>query len=121
MQKNKLKKAGRMVLLVGIILCGAALSARPQRSKNLPFYDEKKLHFGFQIGLQNANLITHHAPGFVSDGDTTRYIRSLWTPGFSLGFIVNFRLADDLWALRILPNVAFYTRDVQYGYSQDAH
>lgn len=81
-------------------------------SKNLPYYDDKIFHFGFTIGLNTTRLVPKLSNQYFSN-DTISSVQSQNNPGFSLGFIVNYRLAD-YWDLRLLPTVAFYERDVTY-------
>jgi hypothetical protein len=93
--------------------------AQKSKSINLPFYDERKIHFGFQLGGMMSKLNTASSDMFVSDvQDTTAAIAftPLVSPGFSLGFIVSLRLKDDLWNLRFLPTVSFYERSMRFEY-----
>lgn len=98
------------------MLAGKQGFSQKQKTKNLPFYDEKKLHYGFQIGLHNAYYNVKHSEKFVGDGDSTVSIIPNATAGFSLGFILNFKLKDELWNLRLLPAVVFYDRKVDFQY-----
>jgi hypothetical protein len=41
-----------------------------------------------------------------------------WRPGFSLGFIVNYRIAEFL-DLRLTPTVAFYEHSLKYLYTDN--
>jgi hypothetical protein len=99
-------------------LAGVAFKASAQRTKsiNLPFYDERKIHFGFQLGGMMSKINIAGSGYFVSDADTTVAMTPLVSPGFSLGFIMSFRLKDDLWNLRFLPTVSFYERSVMFEY-----
>jgi Outer membrane protein beta-barrel domain len=115
-----IQKAFMSLLFVALLLVSGSSWAQ-RKSKNLPFYDDKFLHYGFQIGLHNANYAIQHSDFFAKNGDSTQYVTPLASPGFSLGFILNFRMKDELWALRILPSVGFYERKVLYGYPQSIH
>jgi hypothetical protein len=42
----------------------------------------------------------------------------MWSSGFSLGFIVNYRITD-LLDLRLTPQVAFYEQKVRYQYTDE--
>jgi hypothetical protein len=110
---------------IGVTLCllvaGFSLETFAQKTKsiNLPFYDERKIHFGFQLGGMMSKLNTASSGLFVADvNDTTSAVAftPLLSPGFSLGFIVSLRLKSELWNLRFLPTVSFYTREVMFEY-----
>jgi hypothetical protein len=82
-------------------------------------YDTKKIHYGFQIGLFTSNLNIRHSDFFANApeiSDSTIAIRPNRTSSFSLGFIINKSLADDLWDLRFLPKVSFYTHSMDFIY-----
>jgi hypothetical protein len=100
-------------------LCNTSFAQR-QKTKNLPFYDEKKLHYGFLIGLHQSRLhIQQYSELFANrdDLDTLKAANPLISPGFSLGIITNFRLGNELWNLRFVPNVTFYERSTKYTFN----
>ncbi|MCU0416064.1 MAG: PorT family protein [Cytophagaceae bacterium] len=88
--------------------------AQDPRWTNLPTYDDKTLHYGFSLGMNNTGFKIRESNTYFSDSLTSIYPKR--TFGFSLGFIVNLRLHDH-FDLRLLPTVAFYERSVQYSYA----
>jgi hypothetical protein len=87
--------------------------------RNNPNYDNKKLSYGFLIGLHSSAYQIKYSDEFVSpDLDSLYSVEPSWSPGFSLGFIVNLRLAE-LWDLRMTPKVAFYEHKLRYVYATD--
>ncbi len=82
-------------------------------------YDEKKMHYGFQIGLFTSNLNIMHSEHFAQGMDSTVAISPNRHVSFSLGFIVNRSLGSELWDVRLLPNVSFYAHSVNYYYDSD--
>lgn len=100
--------------------------AQDFKTINLPNSDERRLHYGFLIGLHTSGYQTKYSPAFV--GDSVRYmggiinmdsvtaIEARYKPGFSLGFILNVKLTDYV-DFRFLPQVAFYEHEVEYSYS----
>ena len=105
-----------VVILMFCWLFGADNRLFAQKAKNLPFYDDRKIHYGFQLGGFYSRLTPRHSQFFISDADTTAAIYPMGSPGFSLGVITSFRLGDELWSLRILPNVSFYERRFRFEY-----
>ena len=93
-----------LLLIGGISNVATAQNSAKSRTINMPEYDYKWLHYGFQIGLFNYGLKAK----YTDSGN--RSIRTNRNMSFSLGFITDFRLKDNLWSLRVLPNVSFYER-----------
>lgn len=54
------------------------------------------------------------SPGF----DTLHSVDAYWKPGFSLGFIVNYRLHEVL-DIRLTPKVAFYEHELRYNFTDN--
>ncbi len=92
---------------------------------NLPNSDERRLHYGFLIGIHTSGYQTKYAPTFVRDSirfreslinmDSVTAIDGRYSPGFSLGFILNVKLTDYV-DFRFVPQVAFYEHEVLYSY-----
>src|SRR5688572_14652363 len=73
-----------------------------------PNYDNRTLTYGFLIGLHSAAYqIKYHDRFSSPQFDSLYAVEPDWFPGFSLGFIVNYKLAD-LLDIRLTPTVAFY-------------
>lgn len=81
---------------------------------NLPNYDEKQFHYGFSIGINSSRFRLTHSSAFLATDSVISAIARR-SPGFSLGFIVSYRLGD-FFDLRLLPTVAFYERKVEYEF-----
>jgi hypothetical protein len=104
-----------------IVAAQAGFCQKQQRwvDKNNPNYDQRKLSYGFLIGLHTTAYQIKYADRFVThDFDTVYSIEPGWSPGFSLGFIVNYRLTD-LLDFRITPKVAFYEHTLRYRYTDE--
>lgn len=87
--------------------------------KRNPNYENKRLTYGFLIGLHSSAYQIKYADRFVTQAlDTVYAVEPRWSPGFSLGFIVNYRL-EDLWDLRLTPKVAFYEHKLRYLFTDD--
>lgn len=107
------------VILVLALMCCAFLSEAQQKTRwvrtNNPNYDQRKLSYGFLIGLHTSTFQLNYSDAFVNrpDLDTLHSVTPDWSPGFSLGFIVNYRIAD-FFDIRLTPDVAFYESKVRY-------
>jgi hypothetical protein len=112
-----LRRYKYLLYLVWLIGTYTNVSAqRTGRVLNLPNYDNRKIHYGFQIGLFNSTLNARPTETYGQLGDTVRYFQGNSNFGFSLGFILNLKLKDELWSVRFLPNVAFYENSVSLEY-----
>ncbi|MEQ8926110.1 MAG: porin family protein, partial [Fulvivirga sp.] len=81
---------------------------------NNPNYDDRFLSYGFLIGLHTTTYQLKYSDQFVSrDLDTLYSISPSWSPGFSLGFIVNMNMSEFL-DIRLLPKVSFYEHKLEY-------
>ena len=81
---------------------------------NLPNYDDRKLHYGFILALNSTRFRPDLSSTYI--GDTISSIQSPAAMGFTLGFIVNYKLTDYL-DLRLTPGVSFYERTVNYNFA----
>lgn len=85
--------------------------------ENNPNYDNRKISYGFLIGLHTTAYQLKYAEEFVNNPiySDVHAIMPPWSGGFSLGFIVNLRL-NEFTDLRLLPKVAFYEHKIEYHY-----
>lgn len=120
---NKLCLYGPKIGVLLILLLTLAQEGFSQKKRwvnlNNPQYDERKLSYGFLIGLHSTAYQIKYADRFVTQNfDTVYSVEPGWSPGFSLGFIVNYRLTD-LLDFRITPKVAFYEHTLRYRYTDE--
>ena len=113
------------ICLFALCVVGASPMAQAQQKRwvqrNNPNYDEKKLTYGFLLALHSSSYKTKYSDAFVTQKfDTVYAVNPTWTSGFTLGFIVNYRLTDYL-DLRLTPQVAFYENKVTYLYTNETH
>ena len=79
----------------------------------------RKLTYGFLIGIHSSIYQIKYSDKFVTPAlDTVSAVLPSWSSGFSLGFIVNYRLTEFL-DLRLTPEVAFYENKVRYQFTND--
>ena len=120
---NKLYLYGPKIMVLMVLLLSIAHEGFSQQkrwvNRNNPNYDERKLSYGFLIGLHTTAYQIKYADRFVTpDLDTVYSVEPGWSPGFSLGFIVNYRITD-LLDFRITPKVAFYEHTLRYLYTAE--
>ncbi len=122
--RNQLDLHRRKVLIIALLLL-SAFSAEAQKrrwaEKNNPNYDERKLTYGFLIGLHSSTYQLKYADSFADPNkfDSLHSVIPRWKQGFSLGFIVNYKL-NDVLDLRLTPKVGFYEHEVNYRYTDNS-
>jgi hypothetical protein len=117
---NLLRAKAVIILVMSLCLLNTAHGQKFKwAKKNNPNYDERKLTYGFLIGLHTSAYKIQYSDKFVTpDFDTLYAVDPEWSTGFSLGFIVNYRLTDFL-DLRLTPEVAFYEHKLKYSFTDD--
>ncbi len=96
----------RKYLLI-VFAMGLTLTAHSEG--NLPYVDDKLIHFGFSLGVNFMDF------GIVSNPDlvNTNARVSILSPGFSVGMITDLRLNRYL-NLRFTPTLHFGDRQINY-------
>ena len=104
--------------IIIILLMIAASPGYSQKTrwvkKNNPNYDDKTISYGFMIGLHTSTYQIKYSDKY-KDLNALHSITPEWSGGFSLGFIVNYKLAE-FFDLRLTPKVGFYENRLQYHY-----
>lgn len=111
----------KVIAAAVLMLCALQSEAQKTRwvEKNNPNYDNRKLTYGFLIGIHSSIYQIKYSDKFVTPAlDTVSAVLPSWSSGFSLGFIVNYRLTEFL-DLRLTPEVAFYENKVRYQFTND--
>ncbi len=105
-----------MLLLVVVTLALSSTESRAQRQKvkNLPKYDQQKIHFGFLLGLNTSTFKLTRIPEF-NQIDSLYVAEAVKQSGFNLGIIANLRLSEN-FDLRFVPDLAFSGRNVDYTF-----
>lgn len=116
----RLSRNFTLITAILALTLGVCLKSNAQiKSRiNLSQYDEHKIHFGFLMGMNYSTFRLQHSAEF-SQSDTVSEIYSTGSPGFQLGFIFNYRLGE-YFDLRVLPQVAFYERSINYKFNFDS-
>jgi hypothetical protein len=111
----------KIIFILALIVCAVASEAQTKRwvQRNNPNYDNKKLTYGFLIGLHTSIYQINYSDAFITQNlDTVHSVNPAWSSGFSLGFIVNYRLSEFL-DLRLTPQVSFYEQKVTYQFTDE--
>lgn len=120
---NKLALHRREVIVTVLLLVLLPVASHAQMFRwarqNNPNYDERKISYGFMIGLHTTAYQVKYSDQFVdAQFDTVHSVMAEFSPGFSLGFLVNYRL-NEFVDLRIMPKAGFYTHKLRYQYTDE--
>ncbi len=82
-----------------------------------PRYDDRKISYGFMIGVHTSSYQVNYSDQFVTPKlDTVHSVVGIFSPGFSLGFLVNLHVNEFL-DLRVMPKAGFYSHKLMYFYT----
>ncbi len=100
--------AKRFLLFCLLLVFVLPLAAQQQRLMNMPTFDEKRLHFGFTLGVNSGDFV-------VANNNSRLYsdVAGIY-PGFSVGMVSNLRLGTD-FDLRFLPGLSLVRRPLTFN------
>jgi hypothetical protein len=119
-------------VLVGLLLLGAiTASGQKMKLNHLTTFDEKRLHFGFTLGVNTLDFSVDNYPllqdnprffssnygeypGEVNGQSQIRADVAHLIPGFTVGIVSNLRMTRTL-DLRFLPGMSFGERKLRYN------
>ncbi len=103
-------------ILLFCFMIGHFANAQNSRIKrqpqNLKSYDNKRIHFGFMLGLAQVKLAANYSQDFYNN-ENYRFIELEEKPGFNVGIIADYKLNDNL-NLRFVPALTLTKRQVNY-------
>jgi hypothetical protein len=107
-----------IVTLALLLAAGPVLAQSFQWARqHNPNYDERKFSYGFSIGLHTSAYEVKYSDQFIAKKfDTVHSVQPQFVPGFSLGFLVNYRL-NEFFDLRLMPKAGFYSHRLTYLYT----
>jgi hypothetical protein len=102
----------KKVLLFGffISIC-ATIFAQRERVENLPTFDNRKIHYGFYLGVNQNDFKLNLKNSTIFDADITVEPSA----GFNVGLIADFRLHKNL-SLRLEPGLASNSKKIFFNH-----
>ena len=102
----------KKVILFGFLLLNSAsFFAQRERVENLPTFDDKKIHYGFYLGLNQNDFKLNLRNSTVFDADIT--IEP--TYGFNVGLIAELRLHKNL-SVRLEPGLVSNSKRILFNH-----
>jgi hypothetical protein len=101
-------------IILSTLATVASLSAIGQRDipENLPKFDNRKLHFGFQLGFSSNGFNIEQD---LTKGDSLIRLEVGRQPGFIIHVLSELHLGP-YFGLRFTPGIAFASRNLNYTY-----
>jgi hypothetical protein len=106
----------RKIKILGIALCFFPLAGISQlREKiNLPDHDEKRIHFGINLGVNRSHFSFTHHPVFLQQ-DSVMVVESINSTGINLAWLVSLQLSEH-FSVRTYPvNLTFTEKAFEYN------
>lgn len=102
----------RLLVLALLSLCCVASMAQKQKIKNLPYYDQRLLHWGFCLGIDMPDITFTHTGNEASDGwwATCPQVN----PSFIVGLMGDAAITEHL-NFRVSPTLYFQERQVTFA------
>ncbi|PQB03421.1 PorT protein [Polaribacter filamentus] len=102
----------KKLLLFGFFLMiSAVFFAQKEPVENLPTFDQRKLHFGFYLGINQNDFKLNLRNSTIQNADIT--VES--SPGFNVGLITDFRLHKNL-SLRFEPGLMTNSKKIYFNH-----
>jgi len=106
----------KIIFLLPLFLFCFSEGMAQLRTLNLEEHDDKKFHFGINLGVNRSYYNFTRHPQFLHN-DSIRGIESVNSTGINLAWLVNLRLSHHL-ALRTYPlNLVFTEKAIEYNMS----
>ena len=117
---NKFALLGCQVTVIILFLSSGAYGQHFKWARrNNPEFDNRKISYGFVIGLHTSAYQVKYSDQFVTQNfDTVHSVQPQFSAGFSLGFLVNLRL-NEVLDIRIMPKAGFYNHRLIYYYTDN--
>lgn len=102
-----------ILILFTLFICTSSTFGQRRNVNNLPVFDERRLHYGFYLGLNQND--------FKIDYDRSLYpnaeVRTEVTPGFNVGLIADYRLHKNI-NIRFEPGLMSNAKKLYFTHLQ---
>lgn len=103
----------RHILILTLLFSCLASMAQERKLQNRPYIDQRRLHYGFFIGVHSQDLEFDNNGYITEDGESWFADVAEYSPGFSVGVLAEAYLTQNL-ALRVIPSLYFGQRNVTF-------
>ncbi|MEG1617580.1 MAG: porin family protein [Bacteroidales bacterium] len=100
------------ILLLFLLLFSIPGSAQTEKVRNLMYVDQRRVHFGFMLGLHAQDLSFRHSGFVTADGETWFAEIPHFSPGFAVGLVGDLAFTERI-NLRFTPSMYFGSKYVE--------
>ncbi len=111
MQKQIYSHIRTLFLLLLLMFTSTAAMAQRQKLRNLPYYDQRLLHWGFSLGLNMPDVVFTHTGSDAGEGWWAACPQV--NPSFMVGLMGDLAITEHL-NFRITPSFYFQQRKVDF-------
>lgn len=104
----------RILITLFILLGSFNVFAQKTKVENLQRFDNKRIHFGFSLGINSGGFALHRKP-YDLRTDTLRSIEVENQSGFNLGIVSDFHIHRN-FNLRFVPTLVFAQRNLIFNF-----
>ena len=99
-------------LLLAVSLTPCLLYSQSEKLRNLPYIDQRRIHFGFMLGVHTQDIEFVHN-GIVSE-DGSQWVAEIpgFSPGFAVGLVGDYAFTENL-SLRLTPSMYFGSKYIK--------
>lgn len=101
--------------IFALLLLGFAtgVSAQSEKVKNLPYIDQRRIHFGFMLGMHTQDITFTHSGAITTNGENWYAEIPSFSPGFAVGLVSDLAFTESL-NLRFTPSMYFGNKNVTF-------
>lgn len=104
--------AGKALIVILFFLISFTSFGQKQKPKNVSWYDDKTLHFGFSIGFNTMDFLIK--PSYENLQIDSLYPEvTMLNPGINIQIVTDYR-PSEFFDIRFLPGVSFGQRNIRY-------
>lgn len=89
----------------------SVLCAQPEKVKSLPYIDQRRVHFGFVLGMHTQDLAFSHTGKIQPNGESWYAEIPEFSIGFSVGLVSDMAFTESL-NLRFTPSMYFGNKNI---------
>lgn len=106
------RSAYRIINILVLLMVSVSLFGQKQKPKNVSWYDDKTLHFGFSIGFNTMDF--NITPSYENMQVDSLYPEvTVLNPGINIQIVTDYR-PSEYFDIRFLPGVSFGQRNIRY-------
>lgn len=102
----------QIILLLLVMIAGRGV-AQPNQEQ----YDNRLIHFGFSLTMNNAFLRVDADPTYFNQANGLRDVRQESFPGIGLGGLINLHISNSFDLRLMAPQISFVQRNLIYTFN----